>query len=527
MREVEALLGLVILAVVVAAVANRLRTPAASLLVLVGLGIGFIPHVPSLHVSSTVLLVGVLPPLLFSAAQQLSLLDLVDVWRPVTALATGLVLATAVAVAYVTRLVAPEVSIPVALTLGAILASTDPVAVAALSRELRLPPRVATVVQAESLFNDATSLVLFEVVLAWAATRGPTIGGAVESFIRLGLGGAALGAAVGLLAALALRRAREPTVQAATALVTPYLAAVLATAASVSPVTAVIVAGLMLGRRRARARAPSGRLVASSVYDVTVFLLENAVFAMIGLDLAGFIRSLPGGQAWLTARLIAALIATLLVVRGAAVLAAVLVPRLTRRSVADTVAPAWRVGAAATWAGARGVVPLVAALSIPTATLTGRAFPDRALLLVVTAGVVVVTLTVQGATLAPLVRRLNVAPDREDLAQEQLRARYALAISGLDRLDAEAEALDAAREVVDRLRSELHQQCELAKRRLSDPSTRSGASGDGARLRRRILDLQADELARLRVAGEISHETYGLLQHELDLQHARLRGTPR
>lgn len=525
MREVEALLGLVVLAVVVAALANRLRTPAASLLVLVGLAVGFIPHLPSLHVSSTVLLVGVLPPLLFSAAQQMSMLDLRDVWRPVAGLATGLVIATALAVGYVSRLVDPQLGLPVALTLGAVLASTDPVAVAALSRELRLPARVATVVEAESLFNDATSLVLFEVVLGWAASRRPTLAGATLSFLRLGLGGAALGIAVGLLAGLALRRAREPSVQAASALLTPYVAAVVATALGVSPVTAVIVAGLMLGRRRTRVRAPAGRLVASSVYDVVVFLLENGVFALIGLDLAGFIRALPPGEGPLTVGLIAALIATLLLVRGTGLIAALLLPRLSKRAVAAS-GPAWRIGAAVTWAGTRGVVPLVAALSIPASTLSGRPFPDRALVLVVTAGAVVVTLTVQGATLAPLVRRLNVTASQQDLAAEMNRARYSLAIAALDRLDAEAQAHDAPAESIDRLRRELNQQCELAKRRMAEPVA-ADAPRNGFLLRRRLLELQADELARLRAAGELGHEAYGRLQRELDLEHARLRAPHR
>ena len=171
MHIVEAVLALVALAMAVAAVAERLRTPAPSLLVLVGLGVGYLPGIPHTDISPRLVTLGVLPPLLFAAAQQVSLSDLAEVWRPVALLAVGLVGVTAAAVAGVVHALDGGVGVAVAFTLGAVLASTDPVAVTALSRRLRLPARLQTLVQAESLFNDATSLVLFQVAVV-AVTRG-------------------------------------------------------------------------------------------------------------------------------------------------------------------------------------------------------------------------------------------------------------------------------------------------------------------------------------------------------------------
>jgi CPA1 family monovalent cation:H+ antiporter len=516
-HNIEAVLGLVVVAIVVAALAGRLRTPAPGLLVLAGLGIGFIPGFDTLHVSPELVTLAVLPPLLFSAAEQVSLIDLRAVWRPVAVLAVGLVLVTAAVVAAVTHAVDTRVTGAVAFTFGAVLASTDPVAVTALSRELRLPARIGTLVQAESLFNDATSLLLFEVAVAAAVQGHLDAEEAARKFVVLAAGGVAVGIAAGLLAAFALRKAHDPTAQAALALVTPYVAAVTAHAVGVSPVTAVIVAGLMLARRRVRSRQPEGRLLATSVYEVVVFVLENAIFAVIGLELAGFIRDLAPRDRGTTVLLLGAVTGTLLASRAAALALPLLVPR-TRRAVGASAA-AWRVGAVVTWAGARGVIPLAAALSIPTAIDGGAPFPHRSMLLVAATGVVVITLVVQGTTLAPLVRRLGVVTADADRDAELARTTYALAVAALDHLESRADSLDVPSDVVDGVRAELQRTADTSRRRLE--SDRPAAHTHAAPLRTALLDVQAEELARLRAAGEISAETFRHVQQRLDKEHSR------
>ena len=519
MHHIEAVLGLVVVAIGVAAVAGRLRTPAPSLLVVVGLGIGFIPGFTGLHISPDLVTLGVLPPLLFSAAHQISLIDLREVWRHVAVLAVLLVAVTAAVVGLVTHAVDPQVSGAVAFTFGAVLASTDPVAVTALSRELRLPARVGTLVQAESLFNDATSLVLFEVAVGAAVHGHVDVGEAALRFLTLAVGGVAVGAAIGLLSGYALRRAHDPVVQAALAVVTPYAAAVAAQAAHVSPVTAVIVAGLMLARRRLRSRQAEGRLVAGTVYEVLVFVLENAIFAVIGLELATFIRDLAPPDRTKTVQLLMVVTVTLLASRALALA----LPLLSRqaRTTSSFDAAAWRVGAVVTWAGARGVIPLAAALSIPTATHSGAPFPHRSMLLVVATGVVVVTLVVQGTTLAPLVRSLGVTTTSRDAHEEVARATFSLAVAALNHLDASADSMQAPTPVVERLRAQLQHEAETSRVQLAEDAHPAHASS--AALRGAILDVQAEELARLRVAGEISADTFRLMQRRLDTEHLRLR----
>ena len=200
MRGVETILFLVVLGTVVAAFAGPLRVPAPSLLVIAGLVVALLPRFPPVHVPPDVVSLVALPPLLYAASEELPWRDLRAVWRPVTVLAVGLVLASAAAVAAVTWAVA-AVPASMAFVLGAVLASTDPVAVSALGRRLSLPPKVQALVQAESLFNDATSLVLFQIAVSFAvAGTAGTAGGvllhAAGQFAVLAAGGAAVGGVI-------------------------------------------------------------------------------------------------------------------------------------------------------------------------------------------------------------------------------------------------------------------------------------------------------------------------------------------
>ena len=521
MREVEIILFLVVLGTVVAAFAGRLSIPAPSLLVIAGLVVGLVPGVPAVHVPPDVVSLVVLPPLLYAASEELSWRDLLAVWRPVLVLAVGLVLASAAAVAAVAGAVA-GIPASMAFVLGSVLASTDPVAVSALGRRLSLPPKVQALVQAESLFNDATSLVLFQIAVSFAiaGTAGrTTAGGALlhgaGQFAILAAGGAAVG---GVLAAGILRlrrRISDPVLETVVALVTPYAAFVLGQALHVSPVTAVIIAGLVIGGRRERITTAQSRLQLHSVYQTVIFLLESVVFSLIGLQLPTLIRDLSRAGAWPAEAL--AVAGTLIVIRILWVfpLSAV----LQRRS--GTRRPTWPVPAVVSWAGARGVVPLAAALSIPLTTASGAPLPRRDLILVLAAAVIVVSLVVQGLTLEPLVRRAGIA--RPDAARhEQTVARLRLAEAALARLDELAAGDCAADDVIDRARARL--QVRIGHDRARIDGTRA-PEPDGLtdrELRRELNAAENAELARLYDNGTIGQATRQQLQRGLDLESARL-----
>lgn len=515
MRSVGTVLSLVVLATLVATFARRWRIPAPSLLVVAGLTVALLPGTPEISISPEIIGLVVLPPLLYASAEELSWRELRAVWKPVGVLSIGLVLASAAAVGAVASMVTP-LSWPMALVLGSVLASTDPVAVTALGRRLALPPKVQVLVQAESLFNDATSLVLFRVAVSIAvASAAASWGSAAGEFALLAGGGTVIGAAVAGVVALIRRRTEDPVLETVIALVTPYAAYVLAEAAHTSGVTSVVVAGVVLGSTGDRLTTARIRLQLHAVYGTVVFLLESVVFSLIGLALPAQVQALSDGdRAWpLYALTIAA---TLIAIRmlWLAPLSAVVQRKggISRMN--------WRVPVVLTWAGTRGVVPLAAALSIP------ESLSQRPLVLVLTTSVVVVTLVVQGFTLASVVRRSGIALEPDHTEREEAAARCSLAGAGLSRLD-ELSELEAVPDVVlDRLRRGLTARLEDATDRLAatNGSTTPSESADLVyrQLRRDLITVEGTELQRLYDDHEISDTTRRRLQRSLDLEEARL-----
>jgi Na+/H+ antiporter len=500
MRAVGTVLALVVLATVVATGARRWRIPAPSLLVIAGLAVALIPGTPPLHIAPQTIGLVVLPPLLYASAEELSLRDLRTVWRPVTVLAFGLVLASAAAVAVLAGVLTP-LSGAMAFVLGSVLASTDPVAVTALGRRLSLPGRVQVLVQAESLFNDATSLVLFKVALSFAVASG-TVGwqSAGGEFVLLAGGGSLIGAAVAGLVVLIRRRTVDPVLETVIALVTPYGAYVLAESAHASGVTAVVVAGVLLGKTGHRLSDARIRLQVGAVYAVVVFGLESVVFSIVGLELPTLVRALPGGSGlWpLQAMGIAA---ALIALRSLWMLplSAAVDPGRSKPSV--------RVAGVLTWAGTRGVMPLAAALSIPLVADDGQALPGRPLVLVLTTAVVVFTLIVQGLSLAGVVNRSGLAVEPEHTVREEAEARQALARAGLAHLD-QVEDLESIPEpVVDRTRRILKARLDHALEQSEEPAAEGVPLLAAYRgLRRDVIAVQTTELRR--VASLISCSSY-------------------
>ncbi|MCC9310602.1 Na+/H+ antiporter [Kitasatospora sp. RB6PN24] len=511
MRAVGIVLFLVVLATVVATFARRWRVPAPSLLVLAGIGVALIPGVPALHVPPQAIALVVLPPLLYASAEELSLRDLRVVWRPVTILAFGLVFASAAAVGFA-AVALTGLPPAMAFVLGAVLASTDPVAVSALGRRLALPGRVQVLVQAESLFNDATSLVLFKVGIGIAVAAGGSVSlvSAGGEFLLLGGGGSLVGAAVAGVVWLIRRRTTDPVLETVIALVTPYAAYVLAESAHTSGITSVVVAGVLLGRSGHRLSDAHIRLQVQAVYAVVVFLLESVVFAIVGLELPALVRGLPKGSGWWPLQALA-LAGVLIAVRVVWTLP------LTRAVKPSRGRLSWRVAGVVTWAGTRGVMPLAAALSIPLAAGGGGALAGRALVLVLTTAVVVFTLVVQGLTLAGVVNRSGLALEPEHTAREEDGARDALNRAALDHVEhlSDLEALPPV--AIDRVRRGL-------EARLDRTEDEGGATADDSyrSLRHEVIAVQNSELHRLYEEHLISDTTRRRLQHDLDREEAAL-----
>ncbi|MEV6926278.1 Na+/H+ antiporter [Dactylosporangium sp. NPDC051485] len=510
MERVGTVLALIVLATVVAVSARRLSVPAPSLLVAAGVAAGMLPFVPRISIDPQLVSLIVLPPLLYAAGEDLSWRELRRVWRPVTILAFGLVLASAAAVGVVAAAVT-GLPAAMAFVLGAILASTDPVAVTALGRRLPLPAKVHTLLQGESLFNDATSLVLFRVAVAGAVAGGAlSWQRAVGQFVLLAGGGAAVGAVVAACVAVIRRRTEDPVLETVIALLTPYVAYVAAEAAHVSGVTAVVVASVILGGLSASLTNPGTRLQLHAVYGTVVFLLESVVFAVIGLTLPGLVAGVAADPARLLWQVVA-VAATLLAVRFLWVLplAAFLPAPAGRR-------PGFRTAAVVSWAGARGVLPLTAALSLPLLTSAGGALPGRALVITITVAVIVLTLTVQGFTLSPLVRRSGIAASPSALSAEDTLADVRTARAALARLDELEDLRSVPPAVGAALRRALNHRIEEHPERAGEHDLSAHA------VHRELIAVELRELDRLHNAGEIGDATRRRRQRALDLKDSAL-----
>lgn len=517
MRSVETVLFLVVLATVVASFARRLRLPAPSLLVVAGVIVGLLPGVPTIAVTPEIVSLVVLPPLLFAAGEELPWRDLRAVWRPVTVLAVGLVLVSAAAVGFVAVALTP-LPVGMAFVLGAVLASTDPVAVTALGRRLALPPRVQALVQAESLFNDATSLLLFRVAVLVAVVGGSVSwAGTFTTFVVLAGGGVLVGVMVAAGAFLIRRRTEDPVLETVVCLVTPYVAYVAAEAITASGVTAVVVASVLLGTQASRLTTARIRIQLSAVFQTVVFLLESVVFGLIGLQLPALVRRMSDSQAAWPLQAVA-IAATLMIVRVMWVfpLSAITSRRRQRRV-------SWQVPAVVSWAGARGVVPLAAALSIPLTLADGSLLPHRDLVLLLTTAVIVITLVVQGFTLAPLVRRSGIALTQRHVSQENIDARTQVAQAALVYLDDIEESESAPQFAIEQLRHSWKLRLDRIQAESNEDPLSPSTMAEYRQLRHDLLAVETAELNRLHRAGEITDSTRRRVQRILDLDQAGLQ----
>jgi monovalent cation/hydrogen antiporter len=525
MGEPELLLLVLMVAVGgLGVLAGVVRVPYPIVLVLGGLVLGFLPGVPPAELPPELVLVLFLPPLLYQAAFFSSPRDLRADMRTITLLAVGLVLATMSAVAVTAHALVGGLPWAAAFALGAIVAPTDPLAATAIARRLGVPRRLVTVLEGESLVNDATALVAYRLAVGAVVAGSFTLWGAGLQFVGRGIGGVAIGLAVGWLIAEARRRIEDPVVEIVLSVVTGYAAYLPAELLGVSGVLAAVTAGLYVGWRAPELASPSTRLLGFSFWEVLVYLLNAVLFVLVGLQLHPILTDVSGSSAAVllgqTALVSAVVIATRLVWGFT-------VPYLVRALDRRPAQRARRIGAqqrlVAGWSGMRGAVSLAAALALPLETSTGQPFPQRNLIIFMTFGVILATLVLQGLSLPWLIHRLGLHRDDSE-EQEELRGRLRATDAALARLEELAGQEWTRDDTVERMRG-LYQ---FRRRRLK---ARGGyLDDDGAqdrslayqRLVRELLEAQRREIVLLRNQGEISNEIMHRIERDLDLEDARL-----
>jgi len=413
MSAMEVVLGLLVVAVALGRLGKEVSMPTPVLLVVAGLLLGvvwrFVPGLPRVVLDPDIVFFVFLPPLLASAALDIPLGPFRANLRPIALLAVGLVLATMAAVGLVVHAVAPAIPLAAALALGAIVAPPDPVAATTVARSLGLPNRLVTILEGEGLVNDATALVAYKVAVTAAATGYFSWSDAGERFLFAGTAGVLAGLAVGWVAGIALRGMDDEVLGTTTALLAPYLAYLLADRFSASGVLAAVTVGFFLQRRSSTPGDASARLVSRSVWQTLIFVINGAVFLLVGLEIgeiasAGMPRGTLRAAALVSAVVIWVRLAWMFIVP---LFLRVLLPRRARGSI-----PSVSGLAVLGWAGMRGVVSLAVALSLPLRTASGEPFPARAEIILLTFGVIFATLVLQGLTLPSLVRALGMADPR-------------------------------------------------------------------------------------------------------------------
>ena len=503
-------------AVVIALTAfgRRLPIPPPVLQVVAGLLVGLIPGVAVPVLEPDVVFFVFLPPILWAAAFFTSFREFKANIRPISYLAIGLVLVTSVAVALVARALLPGLPWAVAIALGAIVSPPDAVAAAAIVSRLPVPRHVIVLLEGESLVNDASALVLYRTAVAAAVTGFFSLGESiVRFFIDAGVG-TAIGIFVGWLIIQAARRTRDSLADTLLTLAGPYLAWILAETLHVSAVLACVAGGLYLRQHLSTAVAPLSRIYNRVVWDLVVFVLNAMIFLLLGLQFGDLVESstlsglLP--VAW-SGVLIGVVV---IVVRLLWVPIATVLPRLLSASLRRTdPMPAWKPVFLVSWTSMRGIVSLATALALPRALGDGTPFPYRAEIIVITMCVILMTLVVQGLSLAPIIRAFAFEPEQAHHEEARLARRESLRRG--------AEALeDLSREEWADPRDVQWLRAELRDRLASHAHDGDSTSGR-RRLRRGMLDAERRMLVRLRNEGAISDEVLRELEQDLDLEAIR------
>ncbi|HJE24577.1 MAG TPA: sodium:proton antiporter [Methylorubrum populi] len=514
------IVGVLIGAVLLAALARRLRAPYPAFLALGGVGLAFVPGMPSLGLDPELALALFLAPVLMDAGYSTSLRDLVRNWRPIAGLAVGAVAATTAAVAAIALWLVPDMPLSAAIVLGAVVAPPDAVAALSVLAHVSLPHRLATILRGESLLNDAASLLIYRLGVAAAVTGHFSVAEVAPAFLIGVVGSLVAGPLAALVYLRILRRVEEPM----STIVLQFSAAfglwIVAEAVELSGVLTVVSFAITVARRAPGQTTPRLRVVSNAVWETAIFVLNVLAFVLIGEQIGPILARMSPEQEFAYASVAAAVVATVILVRIAWVLPASAIRRL---GFAGTAADDSRqardlglgAGFAVAWSGMRGLVTVAAALALPEGGPGGGAFPYRDLIVLTAFCVVIGTLVVQGLTLRPILGRLGLQ-DSDPVGFEVGRARaeaYGAAVEALR--DDRSEAADA-------LRREFH--AALAEAEAHE----EGLAPEGLPTdepRRRAVRAARDRLLALRRSGSIGDDAYFVLEEELDW--AELNATPR
>jgi Na+/H+ antiporter len=515
------LLFLMVLVAALAALARRFQTPYPIVLVIGGLAVSLIPNVPKVSLNPDLVFLVLLPPLLFAAAYQTSWRDFRANLGGILLLAFGLVGFTAAALAFMSGWLLPGFDRRTGFVLGALVASTDAIAAAAIARRVGLPRHIIDLLEGESLVNDASSLVALEFAVAlMVSNQPPTVGAGALRLLYL----VAAGVLVGLLAGRIIRwgqtRLTDAPIEITLTLLAPYLSYLAAESIHASGVLATVACGLYLGYKRSQSLSMRARLESAAVWNTLDFVLNGLVFILIGLQLPHIVAgirdlSLP------VLLFDGALLATVLIALRIVWVFAESWSRVARRLIKrPSNLPPAKERLIVGWTGMRGVIALAAAISLPELLDDGTPFPQRDVLIFLTFCVILVTLVVQGLSLPYMIRKMGLVV-LEGANGEERQARRQMLEAAIDRIRVLRSRENPKDEAI--LDDLLHHYQE----RMEETDSVSAPHAMGAttqeqyrRLEAELRAIERSTILRLRNQNHINDEVLRTLERELDLQDA-------
>jgi len=527
MLDIEIIIFLLVMIVAFTVIVEKLRVPQPIMLVVVGLVIGFVPQVPDVVLSPDIVFLVFLPPLLFTAAWKLSWHSFKAERRSVFSLATGLVFFTTVAIAAVAHYLIPGFTWQLGFLLGAIISPPDAVAAGAVTKGLNLDKRITTILEGESLVNDASALVAYRYAIASILAGTFVLWEASINFLWLGIGGILVGLVIARIFTWAHKYLRhDSTLEVTLIFLIPFMAYVLAEHFHLSGVLAVVAAGLFLSYRSPEIFTYHTRIQANSWWETIEFLLNGFVFILIGLQLPGILTHIEEGSL-LKAFGYGVLITTVaIVVRIVWVFPGTYIPIwLSRKSKHRREMIDWRSVAIISWAGMRGVVSLASALAIPLTLANGQAFPQRDMILFITFCVIFLTLVVHGLSLRLFIRVLKISPDHAKEEQEEKVIRKHLATQALAFIDKKILSSEIDESVLERLRSKY----EINLRSVSEKDVNTALHKNAntmllqyAKAQKEVLDHERSVLVTLHKDGVVPSEILKRIEYEMDIEESRV-----
>jgi monovalent cation/hydrogen antiporter len=521
MQNIATVIILLAVVTALAEVTDKIRIPYPILLVLAGIGIGLVPGLPPIQLNPEIVFLIFLPPILYAAAWTTSWPDFKKAKRPITLLAIGCVIFTTCAVAYIAHLFIPDLGWPEAFVLGAIISPPDAVAAAAATKGLGIPKRVVTILEGESLVNDATGLIAYRYAVAAVVTGSFELWEAGVQFVIVAVVGILLGLLIGFIFKWIHKLTpHNPTTDTTLTFLAPYVSYLLAESIHVSGVLAVVAAGLYMSWNSSEIFSQQTRLQASGSWNTVIFILNGIIFILIGLQLPEIMRNIEGHS--LSEMLKYGAIVSLAVIIGRIiwVYPGAYMPRWMFRSIRERETTTFGLVSIVAWSGMRGIVSLAAALALPLTIEGGKPFPHRNLIIFITFCVIFSTLVIQGLTLRPLIRWFGIKPDNKEHELEQ-NARMTIASHIIEHIE-ENYSLALSDEVLNQIKSKYEIRIQRlrkdeVKRKLDEKTII-----EFHRIQQELLERERRTLLEMRRKGEIGEEALKKIEYELDLEEMRL-----